>query len=249
MNLSTEIATRSTKKVYRDGDACIKVFNNNYKKADVLNEALNQARIEETGLNIPGVREVAMIDGKWAIVSDFIEGKTLAELISENPAKKDEYLEQLCDLQIEMQRHTARGLNKLKDKMNEKLLAADINATERYELRTRLESMPKHVKVCHGDFNPSNVVIDKNGKAFILDWAHATQGNASGDVATTYLLLSLSYDEATAKKYLTLFCEKTDTAMQYVQKWIPVAAAALSLKYEGADKAYLLKLSDVVEYE
>ena len=93
MNLSTEIATRSTKKVYRDGDACIKVFNNNYKKADVLNEALNQARIEETGLNIPGVREVAMIDGKWAIVSDFIEGKTLAELISENPAKKDEYLQ------------------------------------------------------------------------------------------------------------------------------------------------------------
>ena len=30
---------------------------------------------------------------------------------------------------------------------------------------------------------------------------------------------------------------------------VPVAAAALSLKYEGADKAYLLKLSDVVEYE
>ncbi|MCQ4950996.1 30S ribosomal protein S2, partial [Bittarella massiliensis (ex Durand et al. 2017)] len=32
------------------------------------------------------------------------------------------------------------------------------SATTRYELHTRLDSMPKHVKVCHGDFIPSNVI-------------------------------------------------------------------------------------------
>ena len=47
------IAVRTSKTVYRDGDTVIKVFDENYSKADVLNEALNQARIEETGLNIP----------------------------------------------------------------------------------------------------------------------------------------------------------------------------------------------------
>ena len=52
------IAVRTSKTVYRDGDTVIKVFDENYSKADVLNEALNQARIEETGLNIPKILEV-----------------------------------------------------------------------------------------------------------------------------------------------------------------------------------------------
>ena len=78
------------------------MFDKSFSKADVLNEALNQARVEETGLNIPHVREVAMIDGKWAIVSDFIEGKTLAALMDEDPDHKSEYLERFVDLQVEV---------------------------------------------------------------------------------------------------------------------------------------------------
>ena len=53
MKLDRVIAVRNNKTIYRDGDKCVKVFNENYSKSDVLNEALNQARIEETGLNIP----------------------------------------------------------------------------------------------------------------------------------------------------------------------------------------------------
>ena len=68
MKLDRVIAVRNDKTIYRDGEKCVKVFNTDYSKADVLNEALNQARIEETGLNIPKILEVTMIDGKWAIV-------------------------------------------------------------------------------------------------------------------------------------------------------------------------------------
>ena len=53
MKLERVIAVRNNKTIYRDGDRCVKVFDDHYSKADVLNEALNQARIEETGLNIP----------------------------------------------------------------------------------------------------------------------------------------------------------------------------------------------------
>ena len=81
MKLDRVIAVRNNKTVYRDGDKCVKVFNEDYSKADVLNEALNQARIEETGLNIPKISEVTMIDGKWAIISEYINGKTLAQLM------------------------------------------------------------------------------------------------------------------------------------------------------------------------
>ncbi|MBR4858306.1 MAG: phosphotransferase [Acutalibacteraceae bacterium] len=249
MKLDRVIAVRNNKTIYRDGDVCVKVFNDDYSKADVLNEALNQARIEETGLNIPKVLEVTMIDGKWAIVSEFIKGKTLAQLMAEDEDKKSEYLELLVDLQLEVQSKTCPLLNKLKDKMNRKIGQSDLEATTKYDLHTRLEGMPKHNKVCHGDFNPSNIIIAEDGTAYILDWSHATQGNASADAARTYLLFWLSGDINGAKEYLELFCKKSNTAMQYVQKWMPIVAASQSVKGNEKEREFLLSWANVVDYE
>lgn len=249
MKLENIIATRKHKTVYRDGDKTIKVFDADYSKADILNEALNQARIEETALNIPKILGVNMVDGKWAIVYEHIEGKTLAQLMEENPEKKDEYLEQLVDIQLTIHAQKCPLLNKLKDKMNRKISATEFDATTRYELHTRLEGMKKHNKVCHGDFNPSNVIIANDGTPYIIDWAHATQGNASADAARTYLLFCLAGDEDAAKKYLDLFCKKSDTAKQYVQKWMPIVAASQTVKGNENEREFLSSWVHVVDYE
>lgn len=249
MKLDRVIAVRNTKTVYRDGDTCIKVFNEGYSKADVLNEALNQARVEETGLNIPKIMEVMTIDGKWAIVSEYIKGKTLAQLMAEDEDKRDEYLDMFVDLQIKVQSMSVPLLNKLKDKMARKISQADLDATTRYDLHTRLEGMPRHNKLCHGDFNPSNIVITDDGTPYIMDWSHATQGNASADVARTYLLFCLSGDTETAEKYLDLFCQKSHTEKRYVQKWMPIVAASQSVKGNETERAFLLNWVNVVDYE
>ena len=249
MKLDTVIATRKNKTIYRDGNLSIKVFDPEFSKADVLNEALNQARIEETGLNIPKIHEVTMIDGKWAIISDFIEGKTLDELMKEDADNYEKYIEMLVDIQLEIHSKKAPLLNKLKDKMNRKISETTLDATTRYELHTRLEGMPKHKKVCHGDLNPTNIIITKDGTPYIIDWAHATQGNASADVARTYLLFCLEGNESIAKKYLDLFCKKSNTAKQYVQKWMPIVAASQSVKGNEKEREFLLSWVDVVEYE
>ena len=249
MNQDNVIAVRKNKIIYHDGDKCVKVFNPDYSKADVLNEALNQARIEETGLNIPKILEVTMIEGKWAIVSEYIKGKTLAQLMEEAPDKKDEYLELLVDLQLTVQSKTSPLLNKLKDKMKSKISMSELDATTRYELHTRLEGMPKHNKVCHGDFIPSNIIIAEDGTPFIIDWSHATQGNASADAARTYLVFWLKGDKTSAEKYLNLFCKKSDTAKQYVQKWMPIVAASQSVKGNEKERELLLSWANVVDYE
>lgn len=249
MNLDRVIAVRNDKTVYRDGDAVIKLFNEDYNTAAVLNEALNQARIEETGLDMPKIREVTKIDGKWAIVSDFIEGKTLARLMEEDRSKLDEHLEMFVDIQLNIHSKKAPLLNKLKDKMMRKIGEAGLDATTRYELHTRLESMPKHNKVCHGDFNPSNIIIGNDGKAYILDWSHATQGNASADAARTYLLFWLAGDFVAADKYMQIFCKKSDTAKQYVEKWLPIVAASQMVKGKPEEKEFLMRWIDVVDYE
>ena len=249
MTLDRVIAVRNAKTVYRNGDLCVKVFNEEYSKADVLNEALNQARIEETGLNIPKIHEVTVINGKWAIVSDFISGKTMQQLMDEDPDNLDEYLNQFVDLQLEVHSKKCPLLNKLKDKMNSKISQADLDATTRYDLHTRLNGMPKHNKVCHGDFNPSNVIIAEDGTPYIIDWAHATQGNASADAARTYLLFCLKGETETADKYLDLFCKKSDTARQYVQTWMPIVAASQSVKEKEEEREFLLRWATVADYE
>lgn len=249
MKLNNVIAERSNKMIYRDGDKLVKVFNEDYSKSEVLNEALNQARVEETELNIPKILEVTKIDGKWAIISEFIEGKTLAQLAQENPDKWDEYIDLFIDIQMSIHAQKAPLLSRLKDKMNRKISATELSATTRYELHTRLEAMPKHYKVCHGDFRPSNVIIANDGKPYIIDWSHATQGNASADVARTYLMFCLKDNQEIADKYLKRYCEKTDTAIQYVQKWFPIVAASQSVKGHPEERELLLKWADVVDYE
>ena len=249
MNMDNIIATRTNKIICRDGDKCIKIFNEDFSKADILNEALTQARIEETGLNIPKILGVTMVDGKWAIITEFIEGKTLAQLMEENPEKQDEYLDLFVDIQLTIHSKTAPLLHKLKDKMHRKISASRLDATTRYDLHTRLESMPKHTKVCHGDLNPSNIIIANDGTPYILDWSHATQGNASADTARTYLLFCMNGDFNLAKKYLDLFCKKSDTAKQYVQKWMPIVAASQLSKSSEPEHKFLLSWVDVVDYQ
>ena len=249
MNLERIIAVRTSKTVYRDGDKVIKVFDNNYSKADVLNEALNAARVEETGLNIPKILEVTKIDGKWAIISEYIPGKSLSQLIKENPEKKEEYIDLMIDIQMNIHKQKCPLLNRLKDKMQRKISQADLDATTRYDLHTRLDAMPKHDKVCHGDLTPSNIVITPEGVPYILDWAHATQGNAAADAARTYLTFWLNGDIDGAEKYLNLYCKKSDTAKQFVQKWLPIVAASQSVKGKPEERQFLLSWVGVVDYQ
>ena len=243
------ILKETNKTIYREGNTLVKMFDETFKKSDILNEALNQARVEETGLNIPKLLEVCKIDGKWAIKMEYIEGETLESLMAKNPDKKDEYLELFVNLQIEIHSKTAPLLNKLWDKMNRKIDETNLDATTRYDLHTRLSTLPKHHKVCHGDFNPSNIIIGKDGKAYVIDWSHATQGNASADIARTYLLFNLKGEKEFAEKYLNLFCKKTDTAKQYVQKWIPIVAASQSVKGKPEEREFLMNWVDVFDYQ
>ncbi|ABX44274.1 phosphotransferase [Lachnoclostridium phytofermentans] len=248
MKLTNLISKGQKASVYRDGDNAIKVFNKETNKTDVLNEALNTTRVEETGLAIPSISEVGIENGQWSITMNFIEGKTLSQLIKENPEKKEEYINKMVDLQLEIHSKRAPLLNKLKDKLIRQINSLEmLDSIKKYDLLTRLDGMPKHVKVCHGDLNPNNIIVS-NDNMYVIDWVHATQGNASADTARTYLLFALE-DQRLADYYLDVFCKKSKTEKRYVQTWLPIVAAAQLSKDKPEEKDLLMKWLDVVEYE
>lgn len=235
--------------IYKDGNTVIKEFAEDFPKTEVLNEALNTARVEDLGLHVPHVLAVSVHEGCWAITSEYVEGTNMADLIRKYPEKKMEYLEMMVDLQIEMHSKKCPLLNRLKEKMARQIQSLDcINEITRYDLLTRLDGMKKHLKLCHGDFRPDNIIVGTDGNLYIVDWVHASQGNASADVARTYLSLTL-FDLDLAHAYLNLFCDKTDTDKAYVQGWMPIVAASQLSKKRPEEKELLESWINVVDYQ
>ena len=250
-NLDNVIARRETKEVYKDQGYTIKLFVENYSKANILNEALNQARVEEgTDLRIPKLVAVTKIQNRWALVSEHIEGTPLDVLMREHPEKQDEYLNLFVDTQLNILSKRVPLLTPIKDKFRRKLSeATNIDDNIKYDLMHRLEGMKNHRKLCHGDYNPSNVIVMENGEVCVIDWSHVTQGNASADAARTYLLFSMNGETELAEKYLKLFSVKSEIPVNHLQRWIPIVAATQMTKGKTEEQDFLRKWIEVIEFE
>lgn len=250
MNFEKVIAERPTKTVYQDNGRTIKLFVENYSKSDILNEAVNQARVEETSINVPELIEVTKFDNRWALVSKHIEGTTLQELMDKNPEKLDEYLELFIDTQLEILNEKSPLLGRLKDKMRRKITeASNIGENEKYELLQRLEGIQAKNCVCHGDYNPSNLIIKEDGEIYIIDWAHVTQGNSELDAARTFLLFSIEGKNDLAEKYLEQFAVKSGIAKKTIQRYVPIVAASQMSKGKPEEQEFLSRCIDVVDFE
>ena len=251
LQLNNPITERKTKTIYKEDGKTIKLFVENYLKSNILNEALNQARVEEgTNLNIPKLIEVSKVQNRWALISEHIDGTPLNKLMKENPEKEDEYLDLFVETQLKILSNSVSLLNTIKDKFKRKLTnATNINENTKYELLQRLEGMKNHNKLCHGDFNPSNIIIKEDGSVYIIDWSHVTAGNASADAARTFLLFSMDKKASIANKYLDLFSKKSGITKSNIQRWIPIVAATQMTKENPQEQELLSKWIDVIDYQ
>ncbi len=235
------IAKRKDKVICRDGDKLIKMFDENYSKSDILNEAINQARVAETGLRIPRFREVTVIGGKSAIVMDYIEGETFAALMEKYPEKRGEFLRTFVSIQRDVHSRKHLLLTKYIDKLKMKILSSELSASTRYDLSIRLDGMRRHTHILHGDFLPSNIILASDGP-YILDWSHASQGNSTADAVKSYLLFRLSGADGFAEDYLDEFNLQAGGSREYAMEWVPlIAAAQLARATDPVKKAKLLQ--------
>lgn len=225
--LERMIGVRNNRTIYRDGVHTVKVFASGTEKADVFREAFKLAAVESVGMDVPRVQGVEKQDGKWMIISDYIGGKTLDRLMLENPEDKSRYLAQFVTLHHEIHTHSVRNIERMSDEVNRLIAASELPATVRFDLHRRLEEMPKADRLCHGDFNPTNIVFSQTGKPYVLDWEYACCGDPCADAALTYLEFCLAGDEAAAEEYCRLYCEVAECAVSSVYRWLSVMAAAL----------------------
>ncbi len=240
---------KSYKTVYREGNSIIKEFTPSHPKSNVFNEAYIHTCVEESGVPVPKIQKVMPADGGWALSMEYIHGKTLQQIMDEDPENLDRHLEKLVDIQLEVSAHRIPKLRNTRYKMEEIINGMhEIDASTKYELLQRIHGMKRHTRLCHGDFVPSNVIIREDGSYCILDWAHATSGNAGADAAITYMRFSLE-DPVKAEKYLRIYCRRADMAIQYVQSWMPIVAAVELSRHVEEERELLEKWISVAEYQ
>lgn len=238
------IAIRTDKIVYRNGNTVLKVFDPSYSTADIFNEALNQARIEETGFPVPKIIDILKLDGKWAIRREYAEGATLQRLMQEQPEKRESYLDLFTDVQREIFALKARQLNRQKYKLAQRISRAPIPEEKRELLLENLFTLPDGSATLHGDFIPSNLVLLAQGGHCVLDWTHVTEGNEHEDVARSYLQLLRRFDENTAERYLALYLSKSGARRADVFAWMASATVALLALCRPSERSfYLAKLN------
>ena len=68
----------------------IKIYNDSYATSQVLNEALNQSKVSEVGINAPIVYAVKKYNDIYGIFMDYIEDDNLEEFLNkkENDVEK-----------------------------------------------------------------------------------------------------------------------------------------------------------------
>ena len=241
---------RTDKVISRDKDTVLKVFGPSYKVSAVLNEAMNEARAAETGLPVAKVLEVMKLRDSWCIRREWIEGETLADVMAKDKKNLEKYLKEFVSIQCAIFSRTSDRMGNLADKLDKQISASPLPRETRYDLHMKLQTLPRGKALCHGDFDPTNVIITPKGDWRVIDWSHVRLGDPLADVARSYLLFWLSGHVVAAEKYMAIACAALKVKMRDVQQWLPIVAAAESAKEQSVkNHELLLHWVSVVDYE
>ncbi|MFJ5714491.1 aminoglycoside phosphotransferase family protein [Neobacillus sp. NPDC093127] len=244
MNLGTPIASGNTAKIYLYENRIVKVFNDYLPDTESSNEANKQKYAYSCGLPVPKIVDVTKIDGKQAIIMEYIKGRTIGDFLTENMEQAEFYINISVDIQQKIHLISADSLEPMTEKLSRQIYSAD-NLDKRLKaaLIEKLDSMTFEKRLCHGDYHLFNLIMSDN-QVTIIDWVDASAGDIRADIYRTYLLYSHVSMEL-ADLYLRLYCAKSDLSKDEIFQWAPIIAGArLSENVSSENSERLLEIVD-----
>lgn len=240
MRLDRIIAVRNNKTVYRDGDRCLKMFSEAYTVSQVLREAQLLASVAEAGLPVPCLLGVTIWEGKWTIITEYIHGSSMRQKMdADPPEQRVNYLSSFVRIGEHIHSTVCPALPSLIDKLTNAIEHAVVPENVRPFLRDRLcRCSTAGDAVCHGDFDPTNVILTGGEGYRILDWSHAAHGDPAADAACTYLLLCRSEGKPFADAYLARYEEVANR--HDVRAYLPLAAVLRYIHANEDTRAFLM---------
>lgn len=243
MKLGTPMAIGNTAQIYLYENKIIKVFNDFLPESESLYEANKQKYAYSCGLCVPEVLDVTTIDGKQAIIMEYVKGRTLGDILSDHMDDIEYYMNISIDIQQQIHMIVADSFESMSVKLSRQIESAQqLDERQRTALLKRLNSMTYEKRLCHGDFHLFNLIMTDNNKVTIIDWVDSSAGDICADVYRTYLLYT-QFSIELAEIYLRLYCKKSGLSKEDIFQWAPIIAAArLSENVSSENSERLLKI-------
>jgi uncharacterized protein (TIGR02172 family) len=212
------------------------------------------------GISTPKVVDFVTIENRQGIVFEKVEGKSLTTCLTRKPWSAKSLGQTMATFHADLHKQTVSALFEPRNNFMGKLrLSSNFLGDRSEKIIQYYNTLPSAEHLCHGDFHPTNIIID-NKELIVIDWADAYSGNCLGDVARTLLILKspdipssvpflLTFltrpiRNQLAAAYLEAYTKITGVHTSDVQAWmLPVAASRL---VEGIsnEKEWLIKIID-----
>ncbi|WP_054708646.1 aminoglycoside phosphotransferase family protein [Bacillus sp. JCM 19041] len=244
MDLDKPIASGNTAQVYRSNNDAIKLFNDDLPETEATKEATKHRVAYAQGLPVPKIYDVTKVNGKPAIVMEYIEGKTLGEMACADQSQIERYMTLSVGLQQQIHKIVPSQIETMKDKLKRQIQAATpLNKKQKSTLITKLELFIYNERLCHGDFHLFNLIVGKEDQITIIDWVDASIGDPRADVYRTYLLYSQHFSDELAEMYMRIYCETSHYSKEEIFEWAPIIAGArLAESVTGESVKRLVKI-------
>ena len=244
MNLGNPIAKGNTAKIYLSENKIVKVFYDFLPDTESIKEANKQKYAYSCGLPVPKILDVTKINGKQAIIMEYIKGEILGELMFKDKEQAEYYLNISVDMQLEIHSIIPNSIESMYDKLYSQIETVNkLDKRQKSYLLKKMESITYENRLCHGDFHLFNL-IKTDEQVVVIDWVDSSAGDIRADIYRTYLLYSQISSEL-ADMYLRLYCEKSDLLKSDIFQWAPIIAGArLSEGVSSENSERLLKIID-----
>lgn len=242
MDLSKPIAKGNTADIYLYEGQVVKLFHNRLPVGTAEYEAQKQTAAFACGLPVPRLLGVACIDGRQALLMEYVTGPTIGDMILASPKKITQHLSVTLNLQMVVHAKIVSELEPMKEKLRRQIITAvPLDAACKEKLLACLAVLPVANNLCHGDFHPFNLIQAKKDEVYIIDWVDATAGHPCADACRSYLLYA--DDAALAERYLDMYCAKSGYPREAVLAWLPVIAGArLSERLDHHKTQHMMRL-------
>lgn len=147
--------------------------------------------LEKHGILIPKVYEYVQVDDRQAEIMERINGETMLHYTMSHPLCVKREIKQFAKIHQQIlairEEKELYPIDKFIYHFGDQPMKVEKEIFD-FVMQT-LKELPKGASVCHGDFHPGNILIEKEQK-YIIDWSGAHVGNPVSDIANTYLLMA-----------------------------------------------------------
>jgi len=225
-----------------DDKSVLKLFIKGFWKPATEYEYYAMRCINEMQVNAPLCYDYVQKDDRNGIVYEKIDGTSMLDYLLLNPKRTKFYAKQLAIEHIKIHQYHTDSLKDQYERFGEHIeYRKDKIGSQHVYLKEKLLKMDKTNVLCHGDFHPGNILINKNG-CIIIDWMNCYCGSPASDVARTYLMLITpsipdnvperikpridKLKRVTAKYYIKEYVKRSSISTDEINNWIDIIAAA-----------------------